>query len=763
MPTEFASGCQLDPRWEGFRGAGGVAAGARGRWAGPESRDLPVTSSLLAYLEVLYKGRQAELLLCGKRVKRKSLITLMSQPQSYEFALGSSAGGARVNLFLGLSRTAGDVDPIDGAGPNGAEQRLRGFFLYSFRRLLTPYILLQVQRSAKWNGSNCGGSRKGLDVIGVLEVELPASRNRQEVLLSAEEWHRLGAETEGCYLAYMAQHFAPIPRAPTKPLGFVSWDALGKADKELAEAEAEAAAPLQAEDGDDAEAEAEDDEGEEASDSGEVGRGGSERSSVGRPRGRGGRRGRGRGAYTLSKAGGYVGDIVDGPRQRKAAQKAAGTSDEDNEDGCATGVGGSMSPKKRGGLAGLRGDGRKRWRAPETDKRDEREAKRMLTSSLTKGQKVWVFNSKEMWPLNSARKLKAMCLAGADAQKVALGRIPPQIGILLTDSAKGWWDVMIQSTGDKIKCRLTNLQMYETGSVAPVVSGEMTATAAKEAAELEQRRNDLRSFLEEASGGLSLSLGVNGRSGSADSAHGGRHLLRDQQLAAVIDLLAGTKSTQMLLLRDKEDVGWGSDKGAQGEKGRGNIQNAADNDQVDYPGEGDLDGLTVLTNGHGNEDRALGGAEGDEEGREDAGRAPRDETSGMEEVRPSSPGGGLPLLAGQENTNGTADGVGRLEDWGGSGKYRNTAEALEALRVAQERRVKAEEDLMLAFSEEDDVRLRLTSSARQLGDALKGWRKDLEKISVAQTEAKTLSSSLWTLCSHHRASQQQNAQQTQRT
>ena len=70
---------------------------------------------------------------------------------------------------------------------------------------------------------------------------------------------------------------------------------------------------------------------------------------------------------------------------------------------------------------------------------------------------------------------------------------------------------------------------------------------------------------------------------------------------------------------------------------------------------------------------------------------------------------------------------------------------------------------MLAFSEEDDVRLRLTSSARRLGDALKGWRKDLEKISVAQTEAKTLSSSLWTLCSHHRASQQQNAQQTQRT
>ena len=177
-------------------------------------------------------------------------------------------------------------------------------------------------------------------------------------------------------------------------------------------------------------------------------------------------------------------------------------------------------------------------------------------------------------------------------------------------------------------------------------------------------------------------------------------MLRDQQLAAVIDLLAGTKSTQMLLLRDKEDVGWGSDKGAQGEKGREIIQNAADNDQVDYPGEGDFDELTVLTNGHGNEDRALGGAEDDEEGREVAGRAHGVETSGVEEVRPSSPGGGLPLLAGEENTNGTADGGERLEDWGESGKYRNTAEALEALRVVQERRVKAEKDLLLAFSEE---------------------------------------------------------------
>jgi len=41
----------------------------------------------------------------------------------------------------------------------------------------------------------------------------------------------------------------------------------------------------------------------------------------------------------------------------------------------------------------------------------------MLMSNLLKGQKVWVFNSKEMWPLNSARKLKTTILAGPDAHK----------------------------------------------------------------------------------------------------------------------------------------------------------------------------------------------------------------------------------------------------------------------------------------------------------------------------------------------------------
>jgi hypothetical protein len=115
-------------------------------------------------------------------------------------------------------------------------------------------------------------------------------------------------------------------------------------------------------------------------------------------------------------------------------------------------------------------DGRKRWRAPVENK-NEREAKKMLMSSLVKGQKVWVFNSKELWPLNSARKLKAIQLAGADASKVAVGRIPPQIGELLSDAVKGWWDVLLHYTDDRIKCRLVNLQIYEAGSAPPMHAG----------------------------------------------------------------------------------------------------------------------------------------------------------------------------------------------------------------------------------------------------------------------------------------------------
>ena len=67
------------------------------------------------------------------------------------------------------------------------------------------------------------------------------------------------------------------------------------------------------------------------------------------------------------------------------------------------------SPRKRGGWGSDRYtiDGTRKRMRPSLEVKNEKEAKKMLTSTLVKGLKVWVFNSKELWPLNSARKLKA--------------------------------------------------------------------------------------------------------------------------------------------------------------------------------------------------------------------------------------------------------------------------------------------------------------------------------------------------------------------
>mmetsp|Transcript_94960 Transcript_94960/g.153152 ORF Transcript_94960/g.153152 Transcript_94960/m.153152 type:complete len:165 (+) Transcript_94960:3-497(+) len=95
---------------------------------------------------------------------------------------------------------------------------------------------------------------------------------------------------------------------------------------------------------------------------------------------------------------------------------------------------------------------------------------------------------------------------------------------------------------------------------------------------------------------------------------------------------------------------------------------------------------------------------------------------------------------------------------GGNGRGMATKEAQDLLHAARARREKAEAELLIAYSEESDTRARLTGLGRLLGDALKGWRKDLEKTSVVQDESKKLTSCLWTLCSHRR---QQNATKQQ--
>ena len=59
---------------------------------------------------------------------------------------------------------------------------------------------------------------------------------------------------------------------------------------------------------------------------------------------------------------------------------------------------------------------RKRMRSSLLVK-NEKEAKKILTSNLTKGLKVWIFNTKDFWPLHSASKVRGFRVSG-------LGSIP---------------------------------------------------------------------------------------------------------------------------------------------------------------------------------------------------------------------------------------------------------------------------------------------------------------------------------------------------
>jgi hypothetical protein len=94
-------------------------------------------------------------------------------------------------------------------------------------------------------------------------------------------------------------------------------------------------------------------------------------------------------------------------------------------------------------------------------------------------------------------------------------------------------------------------------------AGVLSATAAIEAAELEQRRNDVRAFLEDAG-----EVRGGGGGGGGQSSRGAA--LLNQQLSAIIDVLAGVKSTEQLLAAEQkalEGVGGGMVGGWGGEGG----------------------------------------------------------------------------------------------------------------------------------------------------------------------------------------------------
>ena len=125
-------------------------------WMTEEHGSLPVLTSLSSLLQVLYKSRQVAIVLLGQRVKRRSLLAIVEHPKNFSVDVqvpskdDSSRSYQRVSITLGLSQAAKE----------GSGQAMTGFFVYSSKRLLIPFLQLSVQKD-----------RVGRGVIGLIEME----------------------------------------------------------------------------------------------------------------------------------------------------------------------------------------------------------------------------------------------------------------------------------------------------------------------------------------------------------------------------------------------------------------------------------------------------------------------------------------------------------------------------------------------------------------------------------------------------------------
>mmetsp|Transcript_48156 Transcript_48156/g.75219 ORF Transcript_48156/g.75219 Transcript_48156/m.75219 type:complete len:530 (-) Transcript_48156:870-2459(-) len=154
-----------------------------------ESRSLPLFSSTTAYLEHLYKGRQAEIVLNGKRLRRRSLVALMQSPTTYAICdephlRAATFRDAKLSVTIGAARqTEGEVQA----------EPVRGFFIYGGKRLLTPYLQL---------ASQCGSSAVAL--IGMVEVDgIRCSDTGLALCLPPADSETLGKEIEAKAMLYL--------------------------------------------------------------------------------------------------------------------------------------------------------------------------------------------------------------------------------------------------------------------------------------------------------------------------------------------------------------------------------------------------------------------------------------------------------------------------------------------------------------------------------------------------------------------------------
>ena len=160
---------------------------------------------------------QVQIQIAGQRVRRRSLVGVLTAPQTFTVELVlDGEGGAVVGSPCALTVTMGVMESR--SDRSKTVDRPTGLLVYSARRLVQPFLKLVRQCS---NGPGYG-------VMGVIESEkLPAASSRFQLDLSHREWTRLGEVVEELLFTFLQRiritHptlLGAIPKRPECLLGF---------------------------------------------------------------------------------------------------------------------------------------------------------------------------------------------------------------------------------------------------------------------------------------------------------------------------------------------------------------------------------------------------------------------------------------------------------------------------------------------------------------------------------------------------------------
>ncbi|KAJ1485022.1 hypothetical protein T484DRAFT_2020914, partial [Baffinella frigidus] len=190
-------------------------------------------SSTKAFLEVLHKGRRAEVRLRENRVKRRSLMAAMALPVAYECApagqgqgqghgqgqgQGQGAGGKVGGAWGSISITIGCFDAALADAGADVAPAMSGFFVYRNKRLLLPCLPLPMPSTVL----GATPALRASGVFGVVEADsLPLAVGPKRLGITLEAWGHLEEAFQERLLEYLKQRGdgAVVPPAAPAPSG----------------------------------------------------------------------------------------------------------------------------------------------------------------------------------------------------------------------------------------------------------------------------------------------------------------------------------------------------------------------------------------------------------------------------------------------------------------------------------------------------------------------------------------------------------------